>query len=960
VSADNGPAKPRSTIDLRPKMTLVSTPTDSQPPRSISLRGVRVHNLKGIDLALPLYQLIAVTGVSGAGKSSLAFDTLYAEGQRRYVETFSPYTRQFFARLDKPDADQIVGIPPAIAVGRPHGRHSTRSTISTITEVHDSLALLFARAGEVVCRNCGQLVSPASPASVSAALEAWPAGTRYEIGFPLELRAHTDRTALFGSLQAEGFTRIRALGKTTALGEGDLALPEEGVIDVIVDRLVRGHDPPERRTDSIETAFAKGLGRCRIIVGDDSHTFLRSWRCSRCETDHIQPQPNLFRYNGAIGACPVCEGFGRTMELDISRIVPDPAKTLRGGAIAPAATPAFRGFLEQLLAVGPSLGIPLDVPFQRLSIQELERLKGGVPGSDFTGLVGFVQGLERRAHRVHNRVLLARWRRYQLCSACQGARLRPEALAVKIAGTDIVALSSMTIRSARAFIRGLSDLRRQPAAAGAIAQIDSRLGYLGEIGLDYLSLDRPARSLSGGELQRVILTKTLGSGLVNTLYVLDEPTVGLHPQEVGRLVKVLHRLRDQGNTLLAVEHDRELILGSDHVVDLGPGAGASGGQVLYSGPLAGLSEAMGSATNDYVSGRRRLTAPAKRRAAAERAVRLRGATGNNLKSIDVVFPLGVFCVVTGASGAGKSTLIEETLYPALRNRVAQEPETALPYRELEVYGDVADVVFLDQAPLARLARSNPATHLKVFDEIRRTFAATHEAKLRNYDAGKFSFNVDGGRCSVCRGNGFLTIDMQFLPDVMIRCPECLGTRYRPEVLEITYRSRNIAEVLELTAREAFLFFRNRPRVQARLRPMLDIGLDYLRLGQPVATLSGGEAQRLRLAGFLARTQAALYRTGTPPHTIFLLDEPTAGLHPLDIVKLLEVLNALVDRGHSLIVIEHHPDVMVSADWIIDLGPGAGDDGGRLVAQGTPEEVAKSPGLTGQVIAAALGAVGPKH
>jgi excinuclease ABC subunit A len=914
-----------------------------------------VHNLKGIDVDLPLHQLIAVTGVSGAGKSSLAFDTLYAEGQRRYVETFSPATRQFFARLDKPDADLIAGIPPAIAVGRPTGRRSTRSTVGTITEVHDSLGLLFSRAGEVVCRNCGQLVSPASPTSVSDALERYPAGTRYEIGFPLELRAHTDRTALLGALQAEGFTRIRHLGKTTALGDADLVLPEDGAVEVIVDRLVRGHDPPGRRSDSIETAFAKGLGRCKIIVGDESQTFVRSWRCSRCQTDHLQPQPALFRYNSAVGACPVCEGFGRTMELDISRIVPDPTKTLRAGALAPARAPAFRGFLDELLTVGPSLGIPVDVPFERLSAQALEHLKEGVPGSKFDGLKGFLRALERRSEHVHNRILLNCWRQSQLCRACQGARLRPEARAVKIAGMDIVGLSAMTIRLARAFIAGLNELRRRPAAAGALAQIESRLGYLGEMGLDYLSLDRPAQGVSAGELQRVILAKTLGSGLVNTLYVLDEPTVGLHQTEVGRLVAVLHRLRDRGNTLVAVEHDRELIRASDQVVDLGPGAGAAGGTVLYSGPLAGLAQAAGSATGDYLSGRKRVAVPAKRRRVTGRAVRLSGASGNNLKSIDVVFPLGIFCVVSGVSGAGKSTLVEETLYPALRSRLADEPVTALPYRELTVDGEVADVVFLDQAPLARLARSNPATHLKLFDEIRRTFAATHEAKLRNYDAGKFSFNVEGGRCNVCRGNGFLTIDMHFLPDVMIRCHECKGTRYRPEVREITYRGRNIADVLELTAREAFLFFRNRPKVQARLRPMLDIGLDYLRLGQPVATLSGGEAQRLKLAGFLARTQAALYRVGTPPHTIFLLDQPTAGLHPLDVVRLLEVLNSLVDRGHSLIVIEHHAAVMAAADWIIDLGPGAGDEGGRLVAQGPPEDVAKSPAPTGRVVAEALGA-----
>ena len=936
-----------------PGTTSVSTPSTVQPPRSIGLRGVRTHNLKGIDLDLPLYRLVVVTGASGAGKSSLAFDTLYAEGQRRYVETFSPYTRQFFAKLDKPDADLIAGIPAAIAVGQLHGRHSSRSTIGTITEIHDSLGLLFARAGEVVCLHCGQLVVPASPTTVAQTTEAWPAGTRYEIGFPLEVRAATDRTALLRSLRAEGFTRLRVDGQPAALDDQSLAPGGNVMVEVIVDRLVRGSDPLQRRADSIETAFAKGLGRCRIIAGDESRTYVRGWRCSRCGTDHVEPQPNLFRYNTALGACPACEGFGRTMELDLTRIVPDGTKTIRGGAVAPWSTPGYRGFLEQLLAAAPALEIPVDVPYERLSALQVERLFEGIPGSGFSGLKSFFQGLERRAYKLNNRVFLSRWRHDQLCARCHGDRLRAEALAVKIEGCNIAALSAMTIRDARSFIRGLETLHSRPAAGGVLAQIENRLAYLGEIGLDYLTLDRPARSLSGGELQRVILTKSLGSGLVNTLYVLDEPTAGLHPYEVGPMIAILHRLRDQGNTLVVVEHDHDLIRGSDHVVDLGPGSGAAGGQVLYSGPLADFSKVEGSATSEYLSGRKRIAVPETRRPVTKRAVQLKGARGNNLKSIDVTFPLGVFCVVTGVSGSGKSTLVEETLYPALRHRIASEPATSAPYGELKISGEVADAVFLDQSPLARSARSNPATHLKAFDAIRKTFAATHEAKLRNYDAGRFSFNVEGGRCNACQGNGFLTIDMQFLPDVTFRCPECLGTRYRPEILEVTYRGRNIAEVLELTTREAFLFFRHRPKVQSRLRSMLDIGLDYLRLGQPVSTLSGGEGQRLKLAGFLARSLAALNRARAASHTIFLLDEPTAGLHPADVIKLLDALHSLVDRGHSLILIEHSLEVMVCADWIIDLGPGAGDEGGRVVAQGTPEDVAKSGSPTGQVLAQAL-------
>ncbi len=566
---------------------------------------------------------------------------------------------------------------------------------------------------------------------------------------------------------------------------------------------------------------------------------------------------------------------------------------------------------------------------------------------------GFFRGLESRAHRLQNRLFVSRFRRLEDCPACFGSRLRPEALAVKIEGHNIAALAAMTIFDLKAVIRRTEWLRYWPASGGILPQIEHRLGYLLDIGLDYLTLDRSAANLATGELNRVVLIRTLGSGLVNTLFVLDEPTSGLHPFDVGRLIELLHRARDQGNTLVVVEHDHDIIQRADHVVDLGPGAGSAGGEVLYAGSIAGLAQVEGSATADYLSGRKRVVAPERRRKRSKRAVTVKGARGNNLKSIDVTFPLGVLCVVTGVSGSGKSTLVKETLYPALRERISGHPVNSLPHDDLTVSGDVAQVVLLDQSPLARSARSNPATHLKAFDEIRRTFAATHEAKVRNYDAGRFSFNVDGGRCNTCQGNGFLTIDMQFLPDVLVRCPECQGTRYRPEVLEVTYRGRNISEVLDLTAREALSFFRNRPKVLARLRSMLDIGLDYLRLGQPLSTLSGGEAQRLKLAGFLSRSLAALKRPGAAPHTIFLLEEPAAGLHPVDVVKLIEALGSLVERGHSMIVIEHSPEVMVSADWIIDLGPGGGNEGGRLLAEGTPEDVAKSQSPTGQVLAKAF-------
>jgi excinuclease ABC subunit A len=595
----------------------------------------------------------------------------------------------------------------------------------------------------------------------------------------------------------------------------------------------------------------------------------------------------------------------------------------------------------------------VDVPFARLDPSQVGRLVEGVPGTPFTGLDGFFRALERKSYRRHVRVLLGRWRKYQTCPACQGARLRPEALAVRIGGRNVAELSALPIREARAFLAGPASLGENPVAAGLLRQVNDRLRYLAEIGLDYLTLDRSARSLSAGELQRVVLTKALGSGLVNTLYVLDEPSVGLHPSNVGRLSTVLHELRDRGNTIVLVEHDAELIRGSDHAVDLGPGAGEAGGRILYQGPMSGFAAATGSATADYLDGRLRAAIPGSRRTGTGRRIELLGARANNLRSVDVSFPLGVVCAVTGVSGAGKSTLVEETLYPALRQAIQGDEAIGRTDAELRGAEGIEFVEFLDQSPLSRSARSNPVTYLKAFDEIRRTFAATHDARLRDYDAGRFSFNVEGGRCNTCRGDGYLSIDMQFLPDVLVRCPECRGTRYRPEVLEIKYRGRNIAEILDMTAREAFAFFRHRPKVQARLRPLMELGLDYLRLGQPSATLSGGEAQRLKLSGFLGRSQAALRRAGKLSQTLFLLDEPTAGLHPVDTLKLIHVLGALVERGNSLIVVTHSLEVMLSADWIIELGPEAGDEGGRIVAQGTPERVATAATATGAILAQAL-------
>jgi excinuclease ABC subunit A len=920
--------------------------------RPIRLRGVRVHNLKGIDLDLPTGRLIVFTGVSGSGKSSLAFDTLYAEGQRRYIETFSAYTRQFLERLDKPDADRIDNIPPAIAVGQRQARWSARSTVATVTEIHEHLGILFARAGRVVCRNCGTPVDPADPGRVAARVDDLPEGTTYLITFPVEVGPETDLPGLFESFRSAGFARVRIDGRVVRIDKVGGATPSGGSFEVVVDRLSRGKESSARRLDSIETAFAKGLGRCKVVIdGGETLTFYRGRRCPNCGLDAPDPDPRLFRYNSPLGACPTCEGFGRVIDLDLARIVADPSRSIREGAIIPWTTPAYLNNAEELLAIAPGLGIPVDVPFERLTPGQVGLIVEGAPSVGFQGLRCFFHRLEAKQYKMHVRVFLSRWRGYSPCPACGGTRLRPEARSIRLGARDITEVVEMTVDGALAFLDDLPE-RDNPVARLAIGPARARLEYLRRIGLGYLTLDRPSRTLSAGEARRVALTSALGSGLVNTLYVLDEPSIGLHPRDIGRLIDVVGRLRDDGNTVVVVEHDEDVMRAADWLVDIGPGAGEGGGRVVYEGPPAGVADVAESATGEFLSGRRRVAVPDRRRDAAG-SITLNGASGHNLKGNDVVFPLGVFCVVTGVSGAGKSTLVEETLYPLLKRNLKHEPLPALPATGLSMINAPDDVILVDQSPIGRTPRSNPVTYLKAFDEIRKTFAATHEAKARKYGASKFSFNVEGGRCSTCEGNGQLVVDMQFLADVTMRCPDCLGKRYRPEVLEVTYRGKSIADVLDLTAREAFSFFRHRPKVQSRLRPLLDVGLEYLRLGQPASTLSGGEAQRLKLASFLATTPGAMARAAGGPKTLFLFDEPTTGLHPADVLKLIEAFDSLLVLGHSLLIIEHNPDLMVRADWIIDLGPEAGDGGGRVVAEGTPEDVARSGTATGQALASLL-------
>lgn len=960
---------------------------------SIVLRGVEVHNLKRVDLDLPRRQLIVLCGVSGSGKSSLAFDTLYAEGQRRYIESFSTYTRQFLERLEKPAAERIDGLPPAIAVARVEPSRSSRTTIGTVTETNDYLRLLFAKIGEISCPRCGHEIRRESAQSVADHLAALPEGTRFLVTYPLQWLPDTPGPRLVGTLRESGFVRV-VLGERTyrldepaseaeflandsrgtepfVLGSTEPA-PEASPrqLRVIVDRLAAHAASRERLRDSLEAAFTLGDGACTLYVAADDpnptandaiwgnpvrlderlwhcRTFSNRLRCDHCGFDHPEPEPRLYSFNSPLGACPVCEGFGSVVDIDLDLIVPDSRKTLRDGAIAPWTTPAYAHELEELLALAGDYDLPVDVPFESLTAAHLAIIREGVPERKFGGLNGFFAWLERRKYKLPIRVFLGRWRSYRTCPECGGARLAPVALATRVGGKNIADISALKIREAIAFLRGLElSAWQQQVARAMLEQVVARLGYLDAAGLGYLSLDRTLRTLSGGESQRVALTSTLGSSLVNMLYVLDEPSIGLHPRDTDRLVAAIRRLRDRGNTVVVVEHEEAVIRAADRVIEIGPGAGERGGQVVFEGTPDELLAAPKSLTGTYLSGRRPLYMTPKRRPTSHGWVRVVGARGNNLKQVTAQFPLGVLCVVTGVSGAGKSSLVVDTLYPALARRKRKEAPRPLEHEEILGDGQLDDVTLVDQSPIGRSPRSNPVTYVKAFDEIRGVFADTVDARTRNYTASYFSFNSEAGRCQVCNGDGYLTIDMQFMADMYVKCSQCRGTRYRSEILDVTYRGRNIAEVLELTVREAFTFFRGHNKVLSRLKRLIDVGLDYVRLGQRVSTLSSGEAQRLKLAAYLAAARRH--------RTLFFLDEPTTGLHFADIVQLLDCFDALLEAGHSLIVIEHNLQLIQAADYLVDVGPEAADEGGEIVAVGTPEEVAQNPAsATGRFLAPIL-------
>ena len=936
--------------------------------RCIELRGVRVHNLKSVDLDVPHGRLVVFCGVSGSGKTSLALDTLYAEGQRRYIESFSAYTRQFLDRLEKPDAERIDGIPPAIAVTRGSTTRSNRATIGATTETADYLRLLYARIGQIFCLGCGQPVHKDTPQSAAERLSELPDGMRFQVAFPRSLSAGETLQAAAAELREDGFVRVIHQGQTRSLTDETFGNETHGgesdhELLVVTDRLTAGSVTPDRLQDSLEIAFSKGQGTCWVLlpaVAEDKAAMRvdgRPWdrwgfssrlRCEACARDYLEPEPRLLDYNSPWGACPQCEGFGDIVDIDMDLIVPNPAKSIREGAIAPWNTPAYAHELQELLALADDYGLPVDVPFEQLSESHLRLIRDGVPERSFGGLRGFFDWLQRRKYKMHLRVFLSRWRSYRPCPACGGARLRPESLAVRIGGCDIAEVSRMKIQDAREFFAKLPlDDWQRTVGRTMLEQVQMRLRYLCDVGLGYLSLGRTLRTLSGGEAQRVAMTSALGSSLVNMLYVLDEPSVGLHPRDMDALAETIVSLRDRGNTVVVTEHEVSLLTRADQIVEIGPAAGQQGGRIVFQGTPREILQPGVSLTGEFLSGRRGVSLPSRRREPNRGRIQLTGARGNNLQNLTVEFPLGVLCLVTGVSGAGKSTLVQDTLYGALCRRKRKECAKPCPYDDVFGDGQIDDVILVDQNPIGRSPRSNPVTYIKAFDPIRAVFAETIEARTHNYSASHFSFNVAGGRCEACSGDGYVEIDMQFLPDVFMRCSQCGGTRYRKEILEVTYRGRNIADVLEMTVREAFSFFRGQPKVQNKLKQLIDVGLDYLRLGQPANTLSSGEAQRLKLAAYMSGARRS--------RTLFLLDEPTTGLHFADIVQLLDCFEALLAVGHSLIIVEHNLQLMRAADWIIDLGPGAADEGGRIVAQGPPETIANHPhSQTGRYLRDALG------
>jgi excinuclease ABC subunit A len=947
----------------------------------IRVRRARVHNLKNIDFAIPHNALTVVTGVSGSGKSSLAFDTLYAEGQRRYIESLSAYARQFLERIEKPDVDEISGIAPAIAIRQKNSTRNPRSTVATATEIYDYLRLLYARVGRTFCLRCGHEVRKDTLDEIAARVLALPHGRRFYVLYELKIGADGTSSAMAGAstvrakrkpakptaemiretlvtLQKRGFSRLYHLGRVFEFStpedllDVDFAKP----VYVLVDRLALSPDIRSRLMDSIEICYREGRGEAILQFVPDAAAqqtdapermvFNERFDCKHCGAQYQEPEPRLFSFNNPYGACPRCQGFGNTVDFDLDRVVPDKSKTLSDGAIDPFSKPRYKALFMEMKKFAKAHAIPLDVPFYDLTPAQREAIIEGDRKEDYPGVKGFFGWLERKKYKLHVRVFLSRYRGYATCPDCKGTRLRAEARAVKIAGVAITEACQLTVKQARPFFDGLTLTEMEAAIAEKLVEeVQQRLRFLDEVGLDYVTLDRLTSTLSGGEAQRIQLATSLGSHLVGALYVLDEPSIGLHPRDTDRLIHILKGLRDLGNTLVVVEHDPEMMKAADRILDLGPGAGEHGGRLIFSGTLPEMLAHPPSLTGRYLRGELTIPVPQQRRKPSGKFLKISGARSHNLKGVDVAIPLNLLVAVTGVSGSGKSTLIYDVLYQGI-----QAKRTGRAWSELadRIDGDhaIEAIEMVDQSPIGRTPRSNPATYLKAFDTIREIFAATPEAKKRGFGAGHFSFNIPGGRCEACQGDGTVTVEMRFLADVELVCEECHGTRFKQSVLDVKYKEKNIHDVLQMTVREALAFFASHPKTTARLRVLDEVGLGYLRLGQSGTTLSGGEAQRLKLAAHLTRQET----TGI----LYIFDEPTTGLHFDDIQKLLAAFRKLIENGASVIIIEHNLDVIKASDWVIDLGPEGGDAGGRVIAAGTPEQVARnSQSYTGQYLARTL-------
>jgi len=912
----------------------------------IIIRGAREHNLKNIDLEIPRDQLVVITGLSGSGKSSLAFDTIYAEGQRRYVESLSAYARQFLEQMEKPDVDSIEGLSPAISIEQKTTSKNPRSTVGTVTEIYDYLRVLFARIGVPHCPSCGQVISAQTVQQMVDRVAKLPVGTKLLILAPVIRGRKGEYRKLFFDLRHQGYARVRVNGQQRELTEEiELDKNKKHTIEVIVDRLIVRETLGNRLADSLETALrlADGIVQVETLDGQAS-VFSERLACAKCGISFPEVSPRMFSFNNPYGACPECGGIGTRYELDPELLVPDPRKSLKQGALAPWARKESVYFKQTLQVLAKRHRFSLDTPWEKLSRKTRELVLRGEPTGGFEGVLKVLDRRYKETLSEETRLEIERFMSLRDCPACTGSRLRPEALGVKIAGRSIADVVTLTIKGAAGFFDGLKLSERETAIARRVLkEIRERLGFLTNVGLDYLTLDRAAATLAGGEGQRIRLATQIGSSLVGVLYILDEPSIGLHQRDNRRLLETLKRLRDLGNTVLVVEHDEETIRSADHVIDLGPGAGELGGHVVAVGTPDEIMGNAASLTGRYLARELRIPIPDRRRRPNGKFLTIHGPREHNLKGMPVKIPLATFTCITGVSGSGKSTLVNDILYRALAQMLHRAQERPGMHDRIEGAQHVDKVIDIDQSPIGRTPRSNPATYTGVFTFIRTLFARTQDARMRGYQPGRFSFNVKGGRCEACQGDGLVKIEMHFLPDVYVTCEVCKAKRYNRETLDIRYKGKNIAEVLDMTVHEALAFFEPVPPIKAKLQTLHDVGLDYIRLGQSATTLSGGEAQRVKLSTELSRRA-----TG---RTLYILDEPTTGLHFADIQRLLDVLNKLVDQGNTVAIIEHNMDVIKTADWVIDLGPEGGDEGGRVVATGTPEEVARqaAKSYTGQFL-----------